>query len=114
MTAKTVFQRIIDREIPADIVYEDEHCIAFKDIHPAAPVHVLVVPKQVIPTVNDVTAADEAVMGHLFTAAKLVAEKMGLSGGYRIVVNCGPDAGQEVMHVHMHVLGGRKFGWPPG
>lgn len=114
MTAKTVFQRIIDREIPADIVYEDEHCIAFKDIHPAAPVHVLVVPKQVIPTVNDVTAADEAVMGHLFAAAKLVAEKMGLSGGYRIVVNCGPDAGQEVMHVHMHLLGGRKFGWPPG
>ncbi|MCS7239266.1 MAG: histidine triad nucleotide-binding protein [Thermoguttaceae bacterium] len=114
MTAKTVFQRIIDREIPADIVYEDDRCIAFKDIHPAAPVHVLIVPKQLIATVNDVTPADEPVMGHLFSAAKAVAAKLGLAGGYRIVINCGPDAGQEVMHVHLHLLGGRKFGWPPG
>lgn len=114
MTGKSVFQRIIDREIPADIVYEDDQCIAFKDIHPAAPVHVLVVPKRPIATLNDVTPEDEPVMGHLFTAIKAVAEKLGLTGGYRVVINCGPDAGQEVMHVHCHLLGGRKFGWPPG
>ncbi len=114
MSGKNVFQKIIDREIPAEIVYEDDKCIAFKDIHPAAPVHVLVVPKQLIPTLNDVTSEDEATLGHLFIAAKAVAEKLGLAGGYRVVINCGPDAGQEVMHVHLHLLGGRKFGWPPG
>jgi histidine triad (HIT) family protein len=111
---KTVFQRIIDREIPAEIVYEDECCIAFKDIRPAAPVHVLVVPKKPIPTLQEITPDDEATIGHLFVAMKQIAEKLGLTNGFRVVGNCGPDAGQEVMHVHFHMLAGRAFGWPPG
>jgi histidine triad (HIT) family protein len=114
MSEKTVFQRIIDREIPAEIVYEDEQCIAFKDIRPAAPVHILVVPKKAVPTLNDVTPSDEVLLGHLFIAMKTIADKLGLKGGFRVVCNCGPDAGQEVMHVHFHMLGGRTFGWPPG
>jgi histidine triad (HIT) family protein len=114
MTAKTIFQRIIDREIPAKIVYEDDRCLAFEDIHPAAPTHLIVIPKKPIPTVNDVEPADEPVVGHLLTAIRAIAEQLGLSNGYRVVCNCGPDAGQEVMHIHFHVLAGRKFTWPPG
>ncbi len=114
MAEKTVFQRIIDREIPAEIVYEDAECIAFKDIRPQAPFHVLVVPKRVIPTLNDLSDADAQTIGHLFVAMRTIAAEQGLTGGYRVVVNCGPDAGQEVMHVHFHMVAGRKFGWPPG
>jgi histidine triad (HIT) family protein len=111
---KTIFQRIIDREIPAKIVYEDDRCLAFEDIHPAAPTHLIVIPKKAIPTVNDVEPADEPTVGHLFTAIRAIAKQLGLGGGYRVVCNCGPDAGQEVMYIHFHVLAGRKFTWPPG
>ena len=114
MAEKSVFQKIIDREIPAEIVYEDDLCIAFKDINPAAPTHLIVIPKKEIPTVNDVAEADQALVGHLFLAMGKIAAQLGLDGGYRVVTNCGRDAGQEVMHLHFHMLGGRQFGWPPG
>ncbi|MCR4415282.1 MAG: histidine triad nucleotide-binding protein [Thermoguttaceae bacterium] len=114
MPEKTVFQRIIDREIPAEIVYEDDRSLAFRDIHPAAPVHVIVIPKQPIATVDDIAEADEALVGHLFVVMRTIAARLGLANGYRVVVNCGRDAGQVVMHLHFHLLGGREFGWPPG
>jgi histidine triad (HIT) family protein len=114
MAAKSIFRKIIDREIPARIVYEDDLCLAFEDIHPQAPTHLIVIPKKEIPTVNDVSAGDELIVGHLFSVMGSLAAKMGLSGGYRVVTNCGPDAGQEVMHLHFHMLAGRKFTWPPG
>jgi len=114
MSEKTIFKRIIDREIPAKIVYEDDLCLAFHDIHAAAPVHVLVIPKKEIPSVNEVTAEDERLIGHLYVVMKQLAAQSGLDNGYRVVVNCGPDAGQEVMHLHFHLLGGRKLTWPPG
>ena len=114
MAEKTIFKKIIDREIPAEIVYEDDLCIAFKDINPAAPTHLIVIPKQEIPTVNDVSEADEQIVGHLFLAMGKIAAQLGLDGGYRVVTNCGRDAGQEVMHLHFHLLAGRQFGWPPG
>ncbi len=114
MAEKTLFQRIIDREIPAKIVYEDELCLAFRDIQPQAPVHLVVIPKKPIASVDDVGQEDERVVGHLFAAMKKIAEQEGLTNGYRVVTNCGPDAGQVVMHLHFHLLGGRGFGWPPG
>ena len=114
MAEKTIFKRIIDREIPAKIVYEDEHCLAFEDIHPAAPRHLIVIPKREIASVDDVVEADAAVVGHLFVAMRAIAAKLGLTNGYRVVTNCGRDAGQEVMHLHFHMLAGRPFGWPPG
>ena len=114
MAEKTIFKKIIDREIPAEIVYEDDLCIAFKDINPAAPTHLIVIPKQEIPTVNDVSEADEQIVGHLFLAMGKIAAQLGLDGGYRVVTNCSRDAGQEVMHLHFHLLAGRQFGWPPG
>lgn len=114
MSEKTVFKRIIDREIPAKIVYEDELCLAFCDINPAAPTHVVVIPKQEIPTVNDIAPENEPLIGHLFVAMKQIASELGLTDGYRVVVNCGRDAGQEVFHLHFHLLGGRKLRWPPG
>jgi len=114
MAEKTIFKRIIDREIPARVVYEDDFCLAFEDIHPAAPTHLIVIPKKEIPTIDAATAADEAVLGHLFTAVRTVAAKLGLKNGYRVVINNGPDAGQEVMHLHLHLLAGRRFTWPPG
>jgi histidine triad (HIT) family protein len=114
MAAKNIFKKIIDREIPARIVYEDELCLAFEDINPQAPTHLIVIPKKEIPTLNDIAAEDEAIVGHLFGAMKAMAAKLGLTGGYRVVTNCGPDAGQEVMHLHFHFLAGRKFTWPPG
>lgn len=114
MAEKNIFQRIIDREIPADIVFEDDRCLAFRDIRPQAPVHVVVIPKRAIASVDDLTEADEALVGHLFAAMRQIAAKLGLAGGYRVTTNCGRDAGQEVMHLHFHLLGGRPFGWPPG
>jgi histidine triad (HIT) family protein len=114
MPEKTIFKKIIDREIPAKIVYEDEHCMAFEDIHPAAPVHLIVIPKREIASVDDVEAEDEEAVGHLFLAMRKIAAKLGLDNGYRVVTNCGNDAGQVVMHLHFHLLGGRRFGWPPG
>ncbi|MGA2017525.1 MAG: histidine triad nucleotide-binding protein [Opitutaceae bacterium] len=111
---KTLFQRIIDREIPAKIQYEDERCIAIHDIQPQAPVHVLIIPKKPIARVSEAADADEGVLGHLLVVARDVAVKMGLGGGYRIVINNGPDACESVPHLHLHLLAGRQMGWPPG
>ena len=110
MTEKTIFEKIIGREIPADIVYEDNSVIAFNDIEPQSPVHVLIVPKKPIPTVNDIEEDDEQVLGHLFTvAAKIAKEKEIDEGGYRLIVNCNADGGQVVFHLHMHLMGGRRM-----
>ena len=114
MADKTIFKRIIDHEIPADIVYEDDLCLAFRDISPKAPVHVLLIPKQEIPAVNDLQDADQLLAGHLLLVAGRLAQQLELNNGYRLVVNCGPDAGQAVNHLHIHILGGRPLGWPPG
>jgi len=114
MAEKTIFKRIIDKEIPAKLVYEDDLCLAFHDIHPAAPTHVIVIPKKEIPSVDDITVEDEQAIGHLFVVIPKIAAELGLENGYRVVVNCGRDAGQEVMHVHFHLLGGKSLGWPPG
>ena len=106
-----IFSKIIAREIPSDIVFQDDRVTAFKDIHPIAPVHILIVPNKEIPTVDDVTEADEAVLGHMFIVAKQIARDLGISeSGYRLLINCKEDGGQEVFHLHMHLLGGRKLG----
>jgi histidine triad (HIT) family protein len=107
----TIFSKIIAKEIPADIVYEDDLVLAFRDIAPQAPVHILIIPKKEIPTANDVEAADEAVLGRLFTVAARIARDEGIArAGYRLIVNCNEDGGQEVFHLHMHILGGRSLG----
>ncbi len=111
---RTIFEKIIAREIPAEILFEDEDCIAFKDVSPQAPTHFLVVPKKVIVSVKESCDDDSAVMGHLLTVARKVAEQEGLVNGFRVVANSGPDGGQSVDHLHLHVLGGRKLTWPPG
>lgn len=108
----TLFTKIINREIPADIVYEDEHCVAFRDIDPKAPVHILIVPRAEIPGVADVPESGDH--QHLLNAARKVAEQEGLSAGYRLVINQGEEAGQSVPHLHLHLLGGRPLAWPPG
>lgn len=111
----TIFERIAQREIPAEIVWEDDDAIAFHDIEAKAPVHVLIVPKRVIPRLAEVGDSDQLLLGKLLLAARKVAEKLGLTNsGYRVVINSGPDAGETVPHLHVHVLGGRKLGWPPG
>ncbi len=109
----TIFQKIIDREIPADIVYEDEEVCAFRDINPQAPVHILIIPKKRLPSVSQMAGADETLVGKLFYRAARIAEKEKLDD-YRLVVNNGVGAGQTVFHLHVHLLGGRAFGWPPG
>ncbi|MGQ9606772.1 MAG: histidine triad nucleotide-binding protein [Thermogutta sp.] len=114
MTAKTVFQRIIDREIPADIVYEDADCLAFRDINPQAPIHILLIPKKGIADFEAIREDDEAILGKLLMAVRRIAEILGLDKGFRLVLNNGRDAGQEVPHLHFHILAGRPFGWPPG
>ena len=114
MSDKTIFKKIIDREIKADIVFEDDQCLAFRDISPKAPTHVVVIPKKEISSNNDITDDDEVLIGHMFVVMKKLASDLGLSGGYRIVTNCGPDAGQTVLHLHFHLLGGRPLSWPPG
>jgi histidine triad (HIT) family protein len=107
----TLFTKIINQEIPADIVYQDEHVTAFRDINPQAPVHILVVPKKEIPTVNDIEPTDEQLVGKLFTAAKKIAAAEGVAeSGYRLLINCNRDGGQEVFHLHMHLFGGRPLG----
>ncbi|MCC6612160.1 MAG: histidine triad nucleotide-binding protein [Anaerolineae bacterium] len=107
----TIFARIIAGEAPATIVYKDDLVTAFKDIRPLAPVHILIVPNKEIPTVDDVTADDEAMMGRMFTAARKIARDMGIAeSGYRLLVNCRDNGGQEVYHLHMHLLGGRRLG----
>lgn len=110
----TIFKRIIDRQMPADIVYEDDLSLAFRDIHPQAPTHIVIVPKQEIPSLAHVCEADEQVLGHLLLVARQLAEQLQLSNGYRTVINCGRDGGQTVDHLHVHLLGGRPLGWPPG
>ncbi len=111
MSEPTIFRRIIDGEIPADIVHRDELVTAFRDIRPQAPVHILIVPNRDIPTVDDVTEADEPALGHMFTVAAELARREGIAeSGYRLIVNCREHGGQEVFHLHMHLLGGRPLG----
>jgi histidine triad (HIT) family protein len=110
----TIFQKIIDRQIPADIVYEDDRCLAFRDVKPQAPTHVLVIPKKAIASVEEIADDDAELIAHLWKVIRDLARKLKLSGGYRVVVNCGRDAGQTVDHIHFHLLGGRALGWPPG
>ncbi len=113
--SKTLFEKIVAREIPAQIVYEDDLVIAFRDIKPATPVHALIVPKKPIPRVAEAEPADHAVLGHMMLKAAEVARQLGLTAsGFRLVVNNGPDAGESVPHLHMHILGGRHMAWPPG
>lgn len=108
----TLFTKIIRREIPADIVYEDDHVVAFRDIDPKAPVHIVIVPREEVSGVADLPETGDHL--HLLNAAKIIAANEGLEGGYRLVINQGPDGGQTVDHLHVHLLGGRKLGWPPG
>lgn len=110
----TLFGKIIRREIPADIVYEDDLCLAFRDINPQAPTHVLVVPKKEIPKLSDAGEGDQALLGHLMLAAGKIARSLGMSEAFRVVVNNGAEAGQSVFHLHLHILAGRKLRWPPG
>jgi histidine triad (HIT) family protein len=112
--AETVFSKIICREISADVVYEDDLVLAFRDVNPQAPVHILVIPKQPIAKLADVESQDHALMGHLLLTVKRVAEQVGLTNGYRVVINNDADGGQTVYHLHLHILGGRPMKWPPG
>jgi histidine triad (HIT) family protein len=113
--SKTLFTRIIEREIPADIVYEDEHVVGFRDIHPQAPVHVLFVPRRPIATLNDLDDGDAELAGRLVLAARAYARREGFAeAGYRTVINCNQDGGQTVFHIHLHLLAGRAMHWPPG
>jgi histidine triad (HIT) family protein len=110
-----IFCRIARGEVPATVVYEDEQCVGFRDLQPRARVHVLLIPRAHIPSVNEVDGANEAAIGHLVAAARSVAAAEGVAeSGYRLVINTGPDAGQSVAHLHLHVLGGRELAWPPG
>jgi histidine triad (HIT) family protein len=113
--SKTLFEKIIAREIPAAIVYEDDIVLAFRDINPQAPTHVLIIPKKPIVRISEAKSDDHSILGHLLLKAAEVADKLGLKkGGYRLVFNNGPDAGEAVPHLHCHILGGRKMNWPPG
>ncbi len=114
MSEKNIFRKIIDREIPADIVYEDDMCLAFRDIAPQAPTHVLVIPKKDIPSLDALADEDKLLIGHMMYVIRDLARQLGLAGGYRVVNNCGPDGGQAVDHLHFHLLGGRAMEWPPG
>jgi histidine triad (HIT) family protein len=110
----TIFGKIIRREIPADIVYEDDWCLAFRDVNPQAPTHVLVIPKQEIVKLSDAGAGDQALLGHLMLAAGKIARQLGVGDAFRLVVNNGAEAGQSVFHLHLHILAGRPMRWPPG
>ena len=114
MLQDNIFQKIIDRQIPATIVYEDDQCVAFRDVNPQAPVHVLLIPRKAIPTHSDITPADQALLGHLHLVASKLATTLGITDGYRLVLNCREGAGQTVPHLHFHLLGGRVLTWPPG
>ncbi len=111
---ETIFSRIINREIPADIIYEDELCLAFRDVNPQAPVHILVIPKKPIARIIDTTDDDQSLLGHLFLAANKIARLEGVEDAFRLVVNNGKSVGQSVFHLHIHILAGRAFTWPPG
>ena len=110
----TIFEKIIAREIPADILHEDEHCIAIRDIDPQSPTHFLVIPKQVIPRIGEARQEDLKVLGHLLLLAGKIARDEGLEKGFRVVINNGSEGGETVPHLHFHVLGGRQMSWPPG
>jgi histidine triad (HIT) family protein len=113
--SKTLFEKIIAREVPATVVYEDDRVLAFKDINPGAPTHVLIVPKKPIPRIAEAQAEDQQVLGYLLLKAADIARELGLAErGYRLVINNGPDAGESVPHLHLHILGGRRLAWPPG
>ncbi|WP_088252724.1 histidine triad nucleotide-binding protein [Fimbriiglobus ruber] len=114
MMTDNLFLKIINKQIPAKIVYEDDLCLAFHDIGPKAPVHVLIIPKKEIPTHADIAEDDKLLLGHLHVVAAKLATQLGLSDGYRLVINCNERAGQTVPHLHMHLLGGRDMTWPPG
>jgi histidine triad (HIT) family protein len=111
---KSIFKKIIDREVPANIVYEDDMCIAFHDVQPQAPVHVLLIPKKEIENVASLEDGDQDLAGHLLLKVQTVAKLLELENGYRVVANCGKDGGQSVDHLHLHILGGRSLTWPPG
>ena len=113
-TQDTIFGKIIRKEIPADIVYEDDLALAFRDINPQAPVHILVIPKERIAKLSDAESQNHALMGHLLLTVKRVARQVGLTNGYRVVINNGVDGGQTVDHLHLHILGDRQMTWPPG
>ena len=114
MMSDNIFLKIVEKKIPARIIHEDEHCVAFHDINPQAPVHVLIVPRKVIRTHDELTEADRDLVGHLHLVAVKLAQQLGLADGYRLIVNCKEKAGQTVPHLHVHLLGGRDFTWPPG
>lgn len=110
----TIFTRIINREIPADIVYEDDLCLAFRDVNPQAPTHVLLIPRKPVASLNELSADDAELAGHLMMKVPVIAQQLGLTDGYRTVINTGADGGQTVFHMHIHILGGRSLEWPPG
>jgi histidine triad (HIT) family protein len=112
--SETLFTKIINREVPADIVYEDDQCLAFKDIAPQAPLHLLMVPKKPLARLAQASEEDQALLGHLMLKASTVAHEQGYGDNYRLVINNGPQAGQSVYHLHIHILAGRAFHWPPG
>ncbi len=114
MDEPTIFQRIIDKQIPAKIVYEDDQCLAFHDVAPQAPTHILVIPKKPITSVATIDDADADLIAHLWLVIRNIAKEQGLANGYRVVANCGRDGGQSVDHLHFHLLGGRQLTWPPG
>jgi histidine triad (HIT) family protein len=114
MMTDNIFLKIINKEIPARIIHEDDHCVAFHDVNPQAPTHVLIIPRQVFMTHDEVTEDDRELLGHLHVVAVKLAQQLGLADGYRLVINCREKAGQTVPHLHMHLLGGRSFAWPPG
>jgi histidine triad (HIT) family protein len=111
---KTIFAKIIDHEIPAKIIHEDDRCVAFHDVNPQAPTHVLIVPRKPIDKVENMSEPDGALVGHMVYVATQLAKKLNLESGYRLVINNGADGGQTVFHLHLHLLGGRSFAWPPG
>ena len=112
--SETIFQKIIDKELPADIVYEDDSCLAFKDINPVAPIHILVIPKKRIEKISDSNSEDKELLGHLFLVAGNIARDLGIEDAFRLVVNNGAGAQQTVFHLHIHLIAGREFNWPPG
>ena len=114
MPEKTIFKRIIDGEISADVVYDDELCLAFRDINPQAPTHVLVIPKKEIASIDTIADEDQSLIGHLWLVIRNLARELNLASGYRVVVNCGAEGGQTVDHLHFHLLAGRSLTWPPG
>lgn len=113
MSEKSIFKKIIDKEIPAQIVYEDDLCMAFHDVAPQAPIHVLVIPKKEVPAIKDLDSEDQMLAGHLMLTIQKVAADLGLTD-YRVISNCGAKAGQSVFHLHFHIMGGRDLTWPPG